>query len=273
LLLVGCNAVFGNDRVGSAPNIDAQFFDAPIDAPPTCPSSGSPTFRTELFQVDAPINCVNYSVAENHAMLAVCPGDTAMVLYGGTVTDGLKPAITDLVASAQPLSVRIAPEGDFAIILIFVSGTEETHALRFDPDAHLWHDLGVIALPLGFTSTPTRAAPDRHMLVYDISTDQFFDFVGDNTTWSQQSAYTTTGFHSINNPFSLTPDGLRMVANASPIVNVVPEVLYGTRPDLASPFTSSTPLDKTGSIAQPALTEDCGELFFLAIDRILYVKQ
>jgi hypothetical protein len=280
LLLVGCNAVFGNDRVGSAPNIDARFFDAPLDAPPACPGAGSPTFRAGLFQVDAPDACTNFSVAENGAILAVCPGTGPMLLYAGTVADGLRLATTDLPATDQPLEIRIAPEGDFAIIQLYVptssSMMNQTHALRIDPATSIWHDLGSISVPLGFLSTPTRAAPDRHMLLYDLSGDQFLDFVGDGVAWTQQPPYTTSptsGFHSINNSFALTPDGLRIVANASPFANGLPQLLYGVRSDLESPFTDSSPLDEASSIQQPALSEDCGELFFIAIDRILYVKQ
>lgn len=276
---MGCNSVFGNDRVGSAPNIDARFFDAPTDAPPACPSAGSPTFRAGLFQVNAPDACTNFSIAENGALMAVCPGATSMVLYGGTVADGLRPAMTDLPSTAQPLEIRIAPEGDFAIIQIYDSGSStanQTHALRIDPATSIWHDLGAIAVPSGFLSTPTRAAPDRHMLLYDLSGDQFFDFVGDGVAWTKQTPYTTSptsGFHSINSSFALTPDGLRIVANASPFANGLPQLLYGVRPDLASPFTDSSLVDEASSIEQPALSEDCGELYFIAIDRILYVKQ
>jgi hypothetical protein len=268
--------VFGNDRVGSVPNVDARFFDAPIDAPPACPSAGSPTFRPGLFEVNAPNACTNFSVAENGAIMAVCPGATSMVLYGGTVADGLRPALTDLPSIDQPLEIRIAPEGDFAIIQLYVPGSSmsnQTHALRIDPATSIWHDLGPITVPIGFLSTPTRAAPDRHMLLYDLSGDQFLDFVGDGVAWTMQTPYTTSGFHSINNSFALTPDGLRIVANASPFANGLPQLLYGVRPDLASPFTDSSLVDEASSIQQPALSEDCGELFFIAIDRILYVKQ
>jgi len=109
--------------------------------------------------------------------------------------------------------------------------------------------------------------------VYDLSGDQFFDYVGDGIAWRQQPPYTTNGFHNINNPFALTPDALRIVANAAPYAGGLPAMLYVTRSDLASPFTDSSLLDEPSSISQPALTEDCGELFFIAIERILYVKQ
>jgi hypothetical protein len=273
-LLVGCNSVFGNDQVASAPPIDARFFDAPIDAPPACPSSGAPMFRTGLFQVPAPNLCSDFSIAENGTLMAVCPGSTAMVLYTGTVADGLQPAAHDLPAVAQPIDVRLAPEGDLAIVQVYMPGVgRETHALRFDPVASLWHDLGTFTIRLGFVSTPTRAAPDRHMLLYDVTDDQFFDYVGDNNTWTEQPPYTTTGFHSVNSPFALTPDGLRIVANASPMSGGFPVLLYGTRPDLESPFLDSSSVDEASSILQPALSEDCGELYFIGLDRILYVKQ
>ena len=45
------------------------------------------------------------------------------------------------------------------------------------------------------------------------------------------------------------------------------------KPPTLSDAIGSTPLDEPVSITQPFLTNDCDALFFLGLDRILYVKQ
>jgi hypothetical protein len=269
--------VFGNDRVGSAPNIDAQFFDAPIDAPPACPA-GTPVFRPDLYDVETTGSCDSYSFAETGTVLAVCKtDDNKVVLESGSLAIGvamkmpLQPVATDLSPTATPLGVRVAPEGDFALVRVFDS-TVTIHALR--EVSGMWTDLGEVPILPGqnFYSPPTRG-PVRHLLEWDELTSSLIELVGDGTSWTPMAPYIPEGFTSINYDFGLTPDGLRMVTIGGSTDNASPLPRYGARPDLSSLFASSARIDEPIEITSPFLTNDCDALFFIGLARLLYVKQ
>ena len=276
VVLAGCNWVYGNDRVAAIPNADAQFFDAPVDAPPMCGSS-TPKFKQELFEVLVPSNCQHFSVSDNDSVVAICQPTLYMNLYAGRATDpdGLQLMVSDLPSDGQPVAIRIAPEGDFALIQIYRAFDDDFyHAVRVDPATNVWHDLGPITAidphMTAFLSTPTRG-PDRHILGWSLN-NGFTEYVGDGVDWTPQIPYVSPGFGSISNAFGLTPDGLRLVALAG-IDNSTPSARYGARTDMSQPFMTSTLLAESSSIQEPYLTEDCGKLFFYGLDRILYVKQ
>jgi hypothetical protein len=276
-LLSGCNSVFGNDHVTASPLIDAQFFDAKLDAPPACAASGAPRFRPDLYDVETIDTCSSYSYAENGTVLAVCTTtEGKTVLEGGTLTIGLPmtapvmPVPTDLQPQTL-LAIRLAPEGDFALARTFdLTTLTAIHALRLVGGT--WHDLGLATgfTGIGLISQPSRG-PDRHVIEY--ADQSIIEHVGDGTVWTSGPESVADGFTSFNSDPGLTPDGLRlvMVGSSKAVSMAVP--LYGTRDDIASPFTVSTPLDEPVSITQPFLTNDCDALFFLGLDRILYVKQ
>jgi hypothetical protein len=277
-VLAGCNWVYGSDRVStlSTPNIDAQYFDAPIDAPPMC-GSGAPQFKQELNEVIVPSNCQHFSVSDNGMVVAICQPTLFMNLFAGMATDpdGLQLMVNDLPSDGQPTQVRIAPEGDFALIQIYRAFDDDFyHAVRVDPATNIWHDLGPITAidphMTSFLSTPTRG-PDRHLLTWSLDSG-FTEYLGDGVDWTAQVPYISPGFGSISNAFGLTPDGLRLVAQAG-VNNSAPSARYGVRTDMSQPFMTSTPLPEPASIQEPYLTEDCGKLYFFGLERVLYVKQ
>jgi hypothetical protein len=277
-LLSGCNSVFGNDRVTASPLIDAQFFDTKLDAPPACPA-GLPRFRPDLYDVETDGTCFSYSVAEDGTVLALCKTDDAApaVLEAGSLVIGvpmtmaLNTITTNLPTSITLLGVRLAPEGDFALVRFFDS-TVVIHALR--NVGGTWTDEGEVPIPpQDYYSTPSRG-PTRHLLEWTQASNKLVELVGDGTSWSTaMAAYVPAGFESISGDFGLTPDGLRMVAvtGATGVLGSVPR--YGARSDLSSPFTTATTLDEPTTITQPFLTNDCDALFFIGLDRLLYVKQ
>ena len=277
-VLVGCNWIYGNDRVSTTQtrNPDAQFFDAPLDAPPMC-GSGAPAFKQELFEVIVPNNCQHFSVSENGVVVAICQPTSFMTLYTATVGDsnGLAMMTSDLPTDGQPVAIRIAPEGDFALVQWFRSFNDDFyHAVRLDPATNVWHDLGPIAAidphTTAFISTPTRG-PARHVIAWSLI-GGFTELIGDGVDWTAQPSYISPGFSSINNAFGLTADGLRIVAIAAE-GGGIPSARYGSRTDMSQPFMTSTPLAEPASILEPYLTEDCGKFFFFGLDRVLYVKQ
>jgi hypothetical protein len=277
IALASCNSVFGNDHVTASPQVDAQFFDAMLDAPPACPS-GLPIFRPDLYDVETDGTCFSYSVAEDGTVLALCKPDGApavieagSLVIGVPMTMALHMITTNLPPSITLLGVRLAPEGDFALVRFFDS-TVVIHALR--NVGGMWTDEGDVPIPpQDYYSTPSRG-PTRHLLEWTQGSNNLVELVGDGTTWSTaMSAYIPEGFNSISGDFGLTPDGLRMVAitGATSINGSAPR--YGARSDLSAPFTTATTLDEPVTITQPFLTNDCDALFFIGLDRVLYVKQ
>ena len=275
VLASGCNAIFGNDSVQPIPASDAQFFDAKLDAPPMCPS-GTPTFRPDLYDVETTGTCASYSIAEDGTFVAACTTtegkrviESGSVVIGVPMSAALAVVPTDLPATAWAVTVRVAPEGDFAIARVFDAG-DSIHALQLV--AGTWHDLGVIP---GFAaataySQPTRG-PQRHVLEWNNA--GLIEHVGDGLTWTTPGPLPTEGVQSINGDFGLTPDGLRLVINGTSKDDGLPRPRYAVRSDLAVPFTVSTQIDEPVTILQPFLTNDCDAVFFMGLERVLYVKQ
>src|SRR5687768_17156526 len=59
-VVAGCNWVYELGDTRAAPPIDAQYFDAPADAPPACPAPGvEPKFQPDYLQLPVPA-CESY---------------------------------------------------------------------------------------------------------------------------------------------------------------------------------------------------------------------
>jgi hypothetical protein len=172
------------------------------------------------------------------------------------------------------LEARLAPEGDFAIAYAYLDGIYRVAALGRDPVAGTWHVVGPLTGIGTFMSiqlsNPTRG-PDRHFVAV-IDNIDLHEYTGDGTTWTdvRTSQQTDLGVGGLYDYPSLTADGLRMVSNGT--LSGVQTTLYLYRPDINSPFGAGQPL-AVPPVATPFLTEDCGTLYFEALETVLYYQQ
>src|SRR5260221_3851402 len=109
--LVGCNAVFGLHDVDEA----RVYFDAPVDAPLTCPPIGStPHFAPLVHQLVEQI-CIEYSTSRSGIAIALCAfGDTVRVAIGAAGSQ------LDEVVELPTLTyrtARLSPDGNRMLVL------------------------------------------------------------------------------------------------------------------------------------------------------------
>ena len=278
LLVCGCNRIFGLADVTER-HVDAQYFDSPLDAAPTCPSGTAPVFRHVIHQVDAQ-NCSGYTPSEVGIAVAICNG----VLAEGPTGGSLQPAsiqppfpVTDVLDLA-----RISPEGDFALVLVFKGSgvdTVDLRAMNRDLATDTWTVLGSITIPTtqNYTISAMSRGPQRHAIFMLGNTQGAYEaheYVGSGTTWTDEHTYTASdlGSTTIFGSPAVTPDGLHMIVNGD--AQGQEAMYFYARPDVTSLFSTRTLIDSVPSeLTNPYLTEDCGTLYLDALDTVLYYQQ
>ena len=254
--ICGCNAILGIDPIH--PVVDAQKFDAPIDAPFACPAPGiAPQFGSTLH--DTFIQCAQYSVSSSAGVaMAMC---SAGVSFGPI--DQMPLAI-----APQPMGTieraMLAPEGDRAFIQSFDTGTNTGNVVEYTRGSNgAWGPGSTVVAGLGSglpISNPTRATAARHCVYSTVN--GLYELVETGTgSWSQVSVHTLAelGLGSIGYP-SLSEDGLRLVIGGT--AQGQAGIWYADRPTLDAPFGTATELFPGASGLSPFMTSDCARLYF-----------
>lgn len=282
VLLCGCNQILG---ISGVTERDAAFYDAPLDARPMCPTDGSaPAFRPTFHQIPTAPHCRYASVAEDGTALALC-GLSKSEPWIGTVTGGLAPMQLDPpIATLTWQMLRLAPEGDFAIAYVMTATAQpQVLALARNPGATTWTIEGSIpglsTTTLLSISTPSRRTNgERHLVTIApvSSAIQVFDYTGDHTTWTQVGTMyplASTGVTTYYSPPSLTADGLRLVLDAG--TSTTSGAFYLERTDPAQPFGAARFIDTvpTNGVLSPFMSNDCGTMYFDALETVFYVYQ
>lgn len=291
-LTCGCNQAFGLQRtelVDSPPAVDA----AP---PPACPAIGTvPTFANELYQLQARF-CFSYAAS----------GDTdqAVAICNSVVSAGARDTELAPVAMTPPISptyVRVAPEGNRLFAAVYQTVSPYGLQLReFSLDAAGATDLGVAFAaedsPYLVASTPTRG-PVRAVVFsgYDaqLAASVLIEIEDPGSGWieKRRTLVETLGVSSVSEPH-LSADGLRLVfvsydngstgssggTDPDPSTTVPPSpdqpVYYTDRASRDEPFGMAKPLMTVPSFVQwPYLTEDCGRIYFSALNTVFYLRQ
>ncbi|HEY1555137.1 MAG TPA: hypothetical protein VGF94_09935 [Kofleriaceae bacterium] len=284
--LAACDQVFG---LRSTHALDAQYFDAPSDAPYSCPPIGTtPTFTASLRE-QLPQACASYTVATVDRAMAQCP-EASSVYYGPAGGPLAKAVIVLDVATQEVEFMRIAPEGDHAIASLFDLTAEMYYIEQFQlmPD-NAWHDVHlVLALPFGgivsypLISTPSRE-PGAHVLViqYNLypTPSTLYEMVDDanpdpGQPWHQQLAKVfDPATFSIVNGMSMTPDGLRNVFFMQAVVPA--GAYYQDRATLGDAFSTPALLSNVPETSgtDPFMTEDCSRVYVSGLGAVFYVTQ
>ncbi|NVB82701.1 MAG: hypothetical protein HOV81_30270 [Kofleriaceae bacterium] len=275
LLLCGCNQVFGLNPTEALPPTDAQYFDAPPDAPFTCPPAGTlPQFSPVLHQIQQ--NCRFYTRSADWAT-AECRDMPTRMAQGAP--DGPFASIGGL-EDDFPFTYenpQLAPEGDELFVRYSDPGAATGEIKVFRRSGNSWTEAGAVSIN-GVTitaevafGTPSRA-PNRRMFVsnYDISEirEIELDATYHGTVVATYTPQEVDTF--LRSQPNLTPDGLRIIFSVGGAGR--DQVGYGDRASLADRFTFQLlPDAPTGET--PFLTEDCGRLYFSAASSVLWVQQ
>lgn len=275
----------------------------PVDAapPPECPAIGTvPTFANELYQLQARY-CFTYTTSSDT--------DQAVAICDNVVAVGSRDRELVPVAMTPPITpnyVRVAPEGNR--LLAGVQQNVDPFGIElheFSLDATGATDLGRAFAANDSTyvvaSTPTRG-PVRAAVFsgYDaqlaISVLIEIENAGAGWTEKRRTPVEMLGVGSVDEPH-LSTDGLRLVFTSysggvsgggggttgggtepEPPVMEPPSydqpVYYADRASRDEPFSMAKPLMTVPSFVQwPYLTEDCGRIYFSALNTVFYLRQ
>jgi hypothetical protein len=275
--LCGCNQIFGLSPTEQLPAVDAQFFDAPPDAPFTCPGFGSlPVFSRVFKQIQQ--DCRFYTRSADWAT-AECRDTPSAVAQGAP--DGPFGSIAGL-EGVFPLSYenpQLTPEGDELFVRYSDPSATTGTIPVFRHDAnHAWTKAGTLSITgviltaeVAF-GTPSRG-PNRRMFVanYDISElrEVEVDASYHATVVATYPTQQLGGF--LRSQPSMSPDGLRIIYTILATGNR-DQLMYGDRASLADRFTirslPDVPIGET-----PFMTEDCSRLYFSAVSSVLWVQR
>ncbi|MDB4954788.1 MAG: hypothetical protein JWO36_2357 [Myxococcales bacterium] len=271
-VLCSCNQVFS---LNATRQIDAephQFFDAPVDAPFTCPPIGTaPQFSNLLHQV-IPQDCSDYTIsASANRALGACLSPWGAAIAQGTVDGDLTVIIpTDTIQRYRP---RLAPEGDTMLVYTFdpING-QAFQELAWDGAS--WTQVAVLPMPAqaGQITSPTRR-PNRHVLIVSITgLDEYVD--AGNNVWNPTLTHSHTQLGVINasSPF-LSADGLRLIIYGITTGKGEAHAMYTDRTSVDSPFGAATPLTGVPTASDLFMTEDCSRIYMSGLQSIFYVQQ
>ncbi len=277
--LAGCNQIFGLKKTQPA------LFDAPADAPFTCPMLGqglAPAFSDLFVQLIPEGTCENYTTSLPAANVAVATCMTAAEAQPTVTETGAIDAMALNVTPTVPFAAdgKLSPEGD------------ELWVGRTDPNANALlsvytrSDTGwllafdaytVMGLPYASPSTPMKKGTPRRTLysangeVHELDESAPGQWMDTGMTLTPQAL----GIAGIASVPQLSPDGLRIVfAGTGTGADAPSGVFYADRVDLSHPFGPA--IRVTGPPAEAAyafMTSDCSRMYFAGLGSILYVPQ
>jgi len=276
VLVCACNQVFGVDhttRVPGVGGIDAQYFDAPADAPFACPALGVvPQFKRGLRQIDAD-GCVQYTRSDTLAT-ALCTG----IVMQGPV-DGPLTAIPDLgLCSLSAGTPVLSPEGDQLYISAYDWATYTSQPFRVydrQGDGSWQRGADLPMAPTSSISTVTRG-PDRHILYwqYGAAGANIEEWANGTGTWKQVAVHGAAE-HGLAAIFFvwLGSDGLRAIIQGDVRGSSTPQLFYTDRAAVGAAFNMAVPMTGVPLVNDAFMTDDCGRIYMSGLSSIFYEQQ
>jgi hypothetical protein len=279
VVLCGCNQVFGIEHTKLVPD----YFDAPIDAPFTCPTTGLPAFKQDPHQVTA-MNCRSYTTAQTAPLAAVdCDGGgswptTDEVYVVAPVDTSPDASSATIVAhAAGHASTMLAPEGDQVFITYYPVSSGLT-LVSYTSTGSTWTQTSGPTLPTIFDnndrfSRPSRGPNRRALHYHDVDKTWYELAETSSTVWTR----VRTQPQLVNDAVDprLSADGLRLTASSFMVGGNGFEVpVYTSRDTIDAefgPFTQITTAPQTAG--SPFLADDCGKLYYSGTSAVYFVEQ
>jgi hypothetical protein len=271
LLLGACNAFYGLDETRGRDAFQKEFFDAPPDAPFTCPATGEPVFKFALEHVPI-MQCQSYVPSRVWGKaLTACEGEIRQ--------GDIDKAVSKATVNSQSLlfDPRLWPEGDRAFFKNPMTNNEEVYKRNTDDS---WSFEAVVAPTGMYTdfSAPSRG-PDRRAIAIStvIGTGIYTltEYSDRSGSWQPIDSYPSTDLFAVNafRP-SLTPDGMHLVAEGQAMGGPFKSIIYSSRPNRDSKFGRFTYLASVPLDAQfPYLEENCGRIYFNTVSTVFAQEQ
>jgi len=281
IALAGCNTVFSLEPTTQT-YLDAQYFDAPVDAPFACPPLGAkpPRFANTLHQI--PRNCAEYSASPSTGLATVlCQEISGYRIEEGPLEGPFAPSAG--IDAAPGLSIahpRLAPEGDELFVVQAPSGAATgaivVYARETDGSWRHAYELA-LAFPLAPSARIGRVSrgPRRRMMLdtfdgfaYELEIDR----TGATHEVARYDASKLGGGTYTEAAPNLSADGLRMVYDTYGATT--PFFMgYADRSSIDLPFGPPFELETVPAVPDPVMTEDCSRIYFSAASSLLWIQQ
>lgn len=274
LVVAGCNPVFGLDKTDLMTPIDAQYFDAPADAPYACPpNGGEPRFNRFYNQLPA-LDIVDYYMPAPDIGIAIGRLRTGEIGQGP-----LDMALTPATLTPNGLHLktpRISPDGD----VLFVENEQTLKVDVYRRAGEGWAASGITIDDASYrVVTNATRGPTRRVVQtdFDGANYMFRELVEDGSgAWNEVDLYPifpALGVGFVQSP-QLSGDGLRLTF-VGPVDQNNSVIFTSTRPDIASRFGTAVRLSTVPQIFvdSPYMTDDCGRFYFGAIRTVFFQTQ
>jgi hypothetical protein len=276
--LAGCNQVF---NLSPAINRDAdlQFFDAPADAPFSCPTAGTlPRFKRNITQAILQ-TCHDYTLSRaTGRALAMC-SELTTGIYEGAIDELMHPALGFVPPTGFMIErARLAADGDLAIAKIYDVNINYKHATYVRTIDGVWQWVNEPNIPTSYATSfsPVSRGPAHRVFVMDQDLVRYEEWAQqDLATWQLVDTYSLAdlGVDYLAD-VRLAPDALRMLFWGRVDVASPYRVLYVDRRDLSSRFSKAVALDTVPPmVTDPSITDDCGRIYFGALDSVFHLQQ
>ena len=172
---------------------------------------------------------------------------------------------------------RLAADGDVAIAKIYDVNFNYKHATYVRTNEGVWQWANEPNIPTSYATSisPVSRGPAHRVFVRDQDLVRYEEWAQQDATWQLVASYSLAdlGVDYLGET-RLAPDALRMLFWGRVDVSSPYRVLYVDRPDLTSRFSKAVALTTVPPmVTDPSITDDCGRLYFGALDSVFYVQQ
>lgn len=279
LAATGCNWVYGlasTQPLDAAPLIDAQYFDAPADAPPACPApGGEPMFRDDYIAL-ANVQRRSCSWYTPHPAWGKATAYCNSRVYQGPL-DGDLDTETAVMPHAYMEHPRVSADGE--VLFIENKQTLKVDIWRRNAADDTWTKAinTIDDASYRFISQPTRG-PVRRAIQTDFNGSYYlFNELEEQPSgdWAIVDSYPLTELGmGVVNVHSLSSDGLHVTMVGQPMGSLDAAIYWAQRPDTGSRFGAAVQLTTVPTSGQtPYMTDDCSRYYFTGLEKVFYQKQ
>jgi hypothetical protein len=272
--LAGCNNIFD---LRSTQQIDAAYFDAPLDAPFACPAIGAaPAFSSFLHQ-HVLQDCTGYAITQTGRAVASCrtAAGGPQGIYEGVVDEPLQPA-----AGLPPIQSegfdgydypRPSPDGQRLLIRHVDYNTGNADLSYYQRAGNAWSALppppfaGHLA-----ASTIAMGPTGYHVLVVESNFLAWTEWIDEGGLWRAGPTHSSTvfGLHEID-ALSMTSDGLRAIL----LSRDPSQMFYADRSAIGDAFSAAQAMPTLPVNGDAFMTADCARVYLSGLGYVFYVQQ
>ncbi|MDB4956243.1 MAG: hypothetical protein JWO36_3812 [Myxococcales bacterium] len=263
LALAACNQVFG---LAQTVEHDGGQYDAPLDAPFSCPPIGGPPprFAPLLHQIVVQ-DCLSYSITSGGRAIALCVFNGSYHVAEGPRDEPLI-EIPEIVGSPTTtlLTPRLSPGGDMIVVN---SAGVQSSILVYSRIGGSWQPLAnapFVTTTAAFLSTFERGPTGDRLFVVTIAALEEWAYEG--STWRKLLTESVQELGVDTNTLQVATDGLRA------IVPTTSSLYFTDRPDQAAKFRPAVPINDIPAFQDVFMTDDCARLYFTGLGSIFYMQ-